>query len=82
MCRSWVTCICRVLAAPPTDRSSTPVSISRRLKDRVLFGGDYPLFSYERLGKDWRAEGYSEEILEKVFRKNAERFLADVATGA
>ena len=40
-------------------------------------GGDYPLFSYERLVKDWRAEGYPPEILDKVFYKNAERFLAD-----
>jgi predicted TIM-barrel fold metal-dependent hydrolase len=52
--------------------------ISRRLKDRILFGADYPLFSYERLVRDWRGEGYSEEVLEKVFWRNAERFLADV----
>ena len=32
--------------------------IPRRLKDRILFGGDYPLFTYERLVRDWRAEGY------------------------
>lgn len=49
--------------------------IPRRLKDRILFGGDYPLFSYERLVRDWRAEGYSEAILEKVFHRNAEDFL-------
>lgn len=29
--------------------------IPRRLKERILFGGDYPLFTYERLLKDWRA---------------------------
>jgi predicted TIM-barrel fold metal-dependent hydrolase len=52
--------------------------ISRRLKDRILFGADYPLFSYERLVRDWRGEGYSEEVLEQVFWRNAERFLADV----
>jgi predicted TIM-barrel fold metal-dependent hydrolase len=52
--------------------------IPRRLKDRILFGGDYPLFSYERLVNDWRAELYPAEILEKVFYKNAERFLAEV----
>ena len=51
--------------------------IARRLKDRILFGADYPLFSYERLVKDWRAEGYTEEILEKVFWRNGERFLAE-----
>jgi uncharacterized protein len=52
--------------------------IPRRLKDRILFGGDYPLFSYERLVKDWRAEGYPPEVLEKVFYKNAERLLAEI----
>ena len=51
--------------------------IPRRLKDRILFGADYPLFSYERLVKDWRAEGYPEDVLERVFHKNAERFLAE-----
>lgn len=52
--------------------------ISRRLQDRILFGADYPLFSYERLTSDWRKEGYSEEILEKVFHRNGERFLKEM----
>ena len=49
--------------------------ISRRLRDRVMFGADYPLLSYERLIRDWRAEGYPEDVLERVFYRNAERFL-------
>lgn len=48
--------------------------ISRRLRDRVMFGADYPLLSYERLIRDWHAEGYSEDVLERVFYRNAERF--------
>jgi len=52
--------------------------ISRRLRDRVMFGADYPLFTYERLIKDWRSEGYSEEVLSDVFLNNAERFLQQV----
>jgi predicted TIM-barrel fold metal-dependent hydrolase len=48
--------------------------IPRRLKDRVMFGGDYPLFGYERLVKEWIAEGYAPEVLEKVFHRNAESF--------
>jgi predicted TIM-barrel fold metal-dependent hydrolase len=48
--------------------------IPRRLKDRVMFGGDYPLFGYERLVKDWIAEGYAPEMLEKLFYKNAQAF--------
>jgi len=50
--------------------------ISRRLQDRVMFGADYPLFQYERLVADWEALGYSREVLEKVFYKNAESFFA------
>ncbi|MES3000836.1 MAG: amidohydrolase family protein [Pseudomonadota bacterium] len=52
--------------------------ISRRLQDRIMFGADYPMLSYERLEREWRAEGYSEEVLEKVFWRNAERFLAQL----
>jgi predicted TIM-barrel fold metal-dependent hydrolase len=52
--------------------------IPRRLQDRIMFGADYPLFTYERLVRDWRAEGYSEAVLEKVFHKNAEVFLDSV----
>jgi predicted TIM-barrel fold metal-dependent hydrolase len=48
--------------------------IARRLKDRILFGADFPLFTYERLTREWRAEGYSDEILERVFHRNAESF--------
>ena len=52
--------------------------ISRRLQDRVMFGADYPLLRYERLIGDWQSEGYSQEILDKVFYKNAEAFLASL----
>jgi uncharacterized protein len=52
--------------------------IARRLRDRVMFGADYPLFTYERLVREWREQGYSEEVLENVFHRNAERFLASV----
>ena len=52
--------------------------ISRRLQDRVMFGADYPMFSHQRLLNDWRNEGYSEAILEKIFTKNAERFFAEL----
>ncbi|HVA38395.1 MAG TPA: amidohydrolase family protein [Candidatus Dormibacteraeota bacterium] len=54
--------------------------IARRLRDRVMFGADYPLFRYERLVDDWQKEGYSPEILDNVFFKNAERFLEMLQT--
>jgi predicted TIM-barrel fold metal-dependent hydrolase len=47
--------------------------INHRLQDRVMFGADYPLFSYERLFRDWESEQYPAEILAKVFYKNAQR---------
>jgi predicted TIM-barrel fold metal-dependent hydrolase len=52
--------------------------IPRRLKDRILFAADYPLFTYERLVRDWRAEGYPEAVLENLFRRNAEAFFASL----
>jgi uncharacterized protein len=47
--------------------------IPRRLKNRIMFGADYPLFTYERLVNDWRALGYDEEVLAKVMTRNAAR---------
>lgn len=52
--------------------------IPRRLSERILFGADYPLLRYDRLVADWRALGLSDQMLEKVFHGNAERFLAEV----
>ena len=43
-----------------------------------MFGGDYPLFGYERLVSDWKAEGYAPEMLEKIFHRNAETFLQEL----
>ena len=50
--------------------------IPRRLAERVMFAADYPLFRYERLFADWRGLGYSEQVLEQIFRRNAEALLA------
>jgi hypothetical protein len=41
-----------------------------------MFAADYPLFRYERIFADWRGLGYSEQILERIFRRNAETLLA------
>jgi predicted TIM-barrel fold metal-dependent hydrolase len=53
--------------------------IPRRLRERVMFGADYPLFTYERLERDWRALGFTDDVLEAVMHGNAERFLAEMA---
>lgn len=52
--------------------------IARRLKRRVMFGADYPLFRYERLVQDWRSLGFDDEVLERVFHRNAEELFADL----
>ena len=48
--------------------------IRGRLKDRVMFGCDFPALRFERVVNDWIAEGYSDEILEKIFFRNAEAY--------
>ena len=47
--------------------------ITRRLKDRVMFGADYPLLRFERLVADWHDLKLPEEALHRVFHRNAER---------
>jgi predicted TIM-barrel fold metal-dependent hydrolase len=49
--------------------------IRSRLQDRVMFALDYPILPFARLFSEWEAEGYSAEILEKVYYKNAIRIL-------
>jgi hypothetical protein len=55
--------------------------IPRRLKDRVMFGADYPLLSYERLLNDWDDLQLPADVLDGVLRGNAKRFLSDVRGG-
>ena len=38
-----------------------------------MFGADYPLFRYERLIDDWASLGYDDDVLARVFHRNAER---------
>lgn len=61
--------------APKYYPESLIRDINTRLKDKVLFGTDYPSISHERMIKEWKDNGHSEEILEKVFYKNAQRIL-------
>lgn len=45
--------------------------IKGRLKDRVMFGSDYPVLTHQRLFQDYEQEGYPPEILERIYYKNA-----------
>lgn len=53
-------------------------AIGRELQDRVMFGCDFPVLRYEKVIADWRSEGYSDEVLEKVLCRNAERYFGAV----
>jgi uncharacterized protein len=53
--------------------------ITRRLKHRVLFGADYPLFTYERLVKDWRDLGFDDVTLRRLFTENATALFPELA---
>ncbi len=50
--------------------------ISRRLKDKVMFGGDYPLLDYEKLREDWESMDLDDEVLEDVYYENAREVMS------
>jgi len=49
--------------------------IKGRLKDKIMFGSDYPSIPYERIFTEWEELAYSDEVMEKIFHQNAERIL-------
>lgn len=54
--------------------------VTRRLQHKIMFGADYPLFTYERLVADWRALGFDDATLARVFRENALALFAATGT--
>jgi len=56
-----------------------PESIVRdmrgRLRDKVMFGSDYPSMPYERIFREWGELGYSDDLMDQIFHTNAERIL-------
>jgi predicted TIM-barrel fold metal-dependent hydrolase len=61
--------------APKYFPESVKRDVRGRLQDKVMFGSDYPSLPYERIFREWDELGYSDEIKEKIFHKNAERIL-------
>ena len=61
--------------APKYFPPQLKVDIRSRLKDKIMFGSDYPSMPYERLFREWDELGYSDDIKERVFHRNAERVL-------
>ncbi len=61
--------------APKYFPSQLKVDIRGRLRDKIMFGSDYPSIPYERLLREWHELGYPNQIMEQVFHANAERVL-------
>jgi predicted TIM-barrel fold metal-dependent hydrolase len=56
--------------------ASLKKEIRGRLQDRIMFGCDFPVLRYEKVLADWQGEGYSEEVLNKVFHENAKQYFS------
>ncbi|HUZ88006.1 MAG TPA: amidohydrolase family protein [Candidatus Baltobacterales bacterium] len=61
--------------APKYFPESLKKDIRGRLRDKVMFGSDYPSLPYERVLSEWTELGYSSEVMDAVFHGNAERVL-------
>ena len=48
--------------------------IGGRMQDRIMFGCDYPVLRFDMMVDRWRSLGFSEDVLKKVFHKNAEAY--------
>jgi hypothetical protein len=61
--------------APKYFPAQLKADIRGRLKDKIMFGSDYPSISHARLLREWNELGYSAEVMDRVFHGNAERVL-------
>lgn len=61
--------------APKYFPESLKRDVRGRLKDKIMFGSDYPSLPYERIFREWDELGYTPEIMDKVFHQNAEDIL-------
>jgi predicted TIM-barrel fold metal-dependent hydrolase len=61
--------------APKYFPSQLKTDIGGRLKDKIMFGSDYPSIPHARLLREWGELGYSDDVMERVFHVNAERVL-------
>jgi hypothetical protein len=60
--------------SPKTFTPALKREIGGRLQDRIMFGCDYPVLKYELMVSRWLDLGYSQDVLDKVFYRNAEAF--------
>lgn len=61
--------------APKYFPNSLKRDIRGRLRDKIMFGSDYPSIPHTRLFREWNELGYDDLLLEKIFHQNAENIL-------
>ncbi len=61
--------------APKYFPAQLKVDIRSRLKDKVMFGSDYPSLPNERIFREWDELGYADDVKERIFHGYAERAL-------
>ncbi len=61
--------------APKYLPDSLKRDIRGRLRDKVMFGSDYPSMPYERIFREWDELGYSDDVMSGLLYGNAERIL-------
>jgi predicted TIM-barrel fold metal-dependent hydrolase len=61
--------------APKYFPAQLKVDIRSRLKDKIMFGSDYPSLPYERIFREWDELDYSDDVKDCIFHGNAERVL-------
>ena len=61
--------------APKYFPTQLKLDIRGRLKDKIMFGSDYPSIPHARLLREWNELGYADDVMERVFHGNAERVL-------
>ncbi len=49
--------------------------LNTRVKDKIMFGSDYPFFQYEILFGDWEVAGHKPEVLQNLYLNTARKVL-------
>ena len=61
--------------APKYFPESLRKDIKGRLRDKIMFGSDYPSIPYTRLLAEWTDLNLADDVMEQVFHRNAEQLL-------
>ncbi len=53
--------------APKYFPPQLKTDVRSRLKDKIMFGSDYPSIPYDRLFREWDETGYKDDVRERIF---------------